>query len=313
MSFFGVSSYFLWTQKGQTVLPLVRGSGFLMKFQQLNTFYAYHVISAAHVSCPVKYKAVYGDTVGLKAIGERHISTRLLLPSTGTHKVAASLDLEFRQHYMPNVDVASLRVKDEKALKEWMKESTGKGQEQGAAHDTLQAIEPDLEPIEEGTELVLCGVDTQEERANPNDDGLTLRPIRLAATCKAALLTLDYGTVLLASIDGFASPEQKAEMDAAARSSSAGSSPHSAAHPVPPLPLSMCGGPVLRKSSGKCVGVMVARVMKSAPPRDVNAGAVYQDPYLDISEHTALHAHWPLDVAFVPIGEFYDPLRRCEM
>ncbi|KPA84570.1 putative mitochondrial hypothetical protein [Leptomonas pyrrhocoris] len=302
MSAFGVSSYFLWTQKGQTVLPLVRGSGFLMKFKQLNTFYSYHVISAAHVSCPVRYKPIYGDSIGLKAIGERHISTRLLLPDVTTHKVKESFDLEFSQRYMPSVDVASLRVKDEKQLKEWMT-----ADDQGV-RSALQAVEPDLEPIEEGTELVLCGVHTEEERANPNDDGLTLLPVRLAATCKAALLSLDYGTVLLASIDG------PAETSPESSGSPSSSSPTRSQSPaVPPLPLSMCGGPVLRKSSGRCVGVLVARVMKSAPPRDVNAGALYQDPYLDISEHIALHEHWPLDVAFVPIGEFYDPLRRCEM
>lgn len=305
MPAFGVSSYFLWTQKGQTVLPLVRGSGFLMKFHQLSTFYSYHVISAAHVSCPVRYKPIYGDTVGLKAIGERHISTRLLLPDPTTHRVRHSLDLDFHQTYLPNVDVASLRVKNEMQLKEWMSAEAEKSSDDdcnGLA--ALRAVEPDLEPIEEGTELVLCGVHAEEERANPNDDGLTLISIRLAATCKAALLSLDYGTVLLASIDGPA----ESSAGGAAPSSSSPQEPD-----VPPLPLSMCGGPVLRKSSGKCVGVIVARVMKSAPPRDLNSGAVYQDPYLDISEHVALHAHWPLDVAFVPIGEFYDPLRRCEM
>jgi hypothetical protein len=308
MSAFGLSSYFLWTQKGQTVLPLVRGSGFIMKFSQLNTFYSYHVISAAHVSCPVKYKPIYGDTVGLKAIGERHISTRLLLPDAATNKVRHSFDLEFRQHYMPNVDVVSLRVKDEKGLKECFSASLQQKGNADVETAALQVVEPDLEPIEEGTELVLCGVNTEEERANPNDDGLTLSPMRLAATCKAALLSLDYGTVLLASIDGLLTGT-KTEASTATTSGS----PQDAQVVVPPLPLSMCGGPVLRKSSGKCVGVMVACVMKNAPPRDLSTGPVYQDPYLDISEHTALHAHWPLDVAFVPIGEFYDPLRRCEM
>lgn len=303
MSAFGVSSYFLWTQKGQTVLPLVRGSGFLMAFRQLNAFYSYHVISAAHVSCPVRHKSIYGDTIGLKAIGERHISTRLLLPDPSTHKVKQSLDLNFRQNYLPNVDVASLRVTDEAQLKACL--AAAKDGDKNASG--LRAVEPDLEPIEEGTKLVLCGVHAKEERANPNDDGLTIIPMQLAATCKAALLTLDYGTVLLASIDGHAN----APSDSVSPSSS--SAGQQDLPVVPPLPLSMCGGPVLRKSSGKCVGVVVAQVMRSAPPRDVNSGAVYQDPYLDISEHTALHEHWPLDVAFVPIGEFYDPLLRCEM
>ncbi|KAG5470037.1 hypothetical protein LSCM4_02728 [Leishmania orientalis] len=300
MSVFGISSYFLWTQKGQTVLPLVRGSGFLIAFQQLNTFYSYHVMSAAHVTCPVKHRKLYGDTIGLKAIGERHISTRLLIPDEATRKVRSSFELEFRQHYMPNTDVASLRLIKEKEFKEAMQlpldSSTG-------ATSPLQVIEPDLDYIDEGDELVLCGVHTEEERANPNDDGLLLNPLRLAATCKAAFLSLDYGTVLLASIDG---PAEEA-------SRSGGASSASCPVAVPPLPLSMCGGPVLRRSSGKCVGVIATRVLKSAPPRDPHSASLYEDPWLDISQHVALHAHGHLDVAFVPIGEFYDPLRRCEM
>ncbi|AIO00959.1 hypothetical protein LPMP_320720 [Leishmania panamensis] len=302
MSTFGVSSYFLWTQKGQTVLPLVRGSGFLLAFQQLNTFYSYHVMSAAHVTCPVKYRKLYGDTVGLKAIGERHISTRLLIPDEATRKVRSSFELEFRQQYMPNTDVASLRLCREKQFKE-----TIQSPQDSSAGTTspLEVIEPDLDPIEEGDELILCGVHTEEERANPNDDGLMLTPMRLTATCKAALLSLDYGIVLLASIDG---PAEEVRGGSSGSAVSASSSVT-----VPPLSLSMCGGPVLRRSSGRCVGVIAARVMKNAPPRDPQAVSLYQDPYLDISEHIALHTHWPLDVAFVPIGEFYDPLRRCEM
>lgn len=314
MSVLGVSSYFLWTQKGQTVMPLVRGSGFVMAFQQLNAFYSYHVVSAAHVTCPVKHRKLYGDTVGLKAIGERHISTRLLVPDSATHKVATSYDLELRQQYMPNTDVASLRLSKETEFK-----AATQAARNGAVHDggrtaassasaatspsshspvPVEAIEPDLDPIEEGTELVLCGVRTTEERANPNDDGLTLQPLRLAATCKAALVSLGYGTVLLASVDGPVGAD-----DAAAYKTDT----------VSPLPLSMCGGPVLRRATGKCVGVIAARVMMNAPPRDPHSAALYQDPYLDISEHVSLHPLWPLDVAFVPIGEFYDSLRRCEM
>ncbi|KAG5470463.1 hypothetical protein LSCM1_01707 [Leishmania martiniquensis] len=300
MSIFGVSSYFLWTQKGQTVLPLVRGSGFLMEFEQRNTFYSYHVLSAAHVTCPVKHRKLYGDTIGLKAIGERHISTRLLMPDEVTHKVLSSFELEFRQHCMPNADVASLRLHREKEFMEAMQ--LPKANCTGAA-SPLQVIEPDLDRIDEGDHLILCGVHTEEERANANDDGLTLIPMRLAATCKAALVSLDYGTVLLASIDGLAEEARQC----------AGAASASGHVQVPPLPLSMCGGPVLRRSSGKCVGVIAARVMKNAPPRDPHSASLYQDPYLDISEHVALHAYWPLDVAFVPIGEFHDPLRRCEV
>lgn len=284
MSVVGVSSYFLWTQKGMTNLPLVRGSGFLVAFKQHNTFYHHHVLTAAHVSCPVRFKPLYGDTIGLRAIGERHVTTRLLVPDVAAPRVKYSIPLVFKQEVLPNVDVATLRCTDERQL-------AGAG---------LTPLEMDMDPIEEGTELVFCGCNATEERANPNDDGLTLTQRRLEGVCKAALVSLDYGTVLLASI----------ERDV---SSASGEATVVSGDLVSPLPLGMCGGPVLRKSSGKCVGVIAARVLKNAPPRDPNAGALYQDPYLDVSENKSLHSQWPIDVAFVPIGEFYHAMRRSEM
>ncbi|KEG14745.1 hypothetical protein DQ04_00321140 [Trypanosoma grayi] len=265
MSVVAVSSYFLWTQKGNTILPLVRGSGFLVSFKQLSGFYSYHVLSAAHVACPVRYRQIYGDTVGLRAIGERHISTRLLKPhSNGL--VEASLEMEFKQNFFPNVDVVSLRCRDERRLKDLQ----------------LISVDLDLNPIENDTELLFHGIDVSEEKTNPNDDGLRVTPVCIEGNCKAALVSLDYGTVVLASLKS-------------------------------PLILSMCGGPVVRKDNGRCVGIVVARVLKGAPPRDPQVGTLYQDPYLDISQNEDIHANGRMDVAFVPIREFYDSLRRCEI
>ncbi|ESL06425.1 hypothetical protein TRSC58_05902 [Trypanosoma rangeli SC58] len=265
MSVLGVSSYFLWTQKGKTVLPLVRGSGFLVAFRQIGCFYRYHVLSAAHVTCPVKYRHIYGDTIGLRAIGERHISTKLLKPGT-SGAVEASVDLEFAQSYLPNVDVVSLRCKDEGQVGELC----------------LLPFELDFDVIKEGTELLFWGVTAEEERANPNDDGLRLKEACLKGECRAALVSLDYGTVVLASLES-------------------------------PLGLSMCGGPVVRKDNGRCVGVIVAQALKNAPPSDPQVAPLYRDPWLDLSHNEAIHVRGKLDVAFVPVGEFYDPLRRCEM
>ncbi|RNF11593.1 uncharacterized protein Tco025E_06628 [Trypanosoma conorhini] len=265
MSVLGVSSYFLWTQKGKTVLPLVRGSGFLVSFQQIGGFYRYHVLGAAHVTCPVKYRQIYGDTVGLRAIGERHISTKLLKPGS-KGAVEASIDLEFAQTYLPNVDVSSLRCKDERQLSE----------------SCLRAFELDLGPIKEGTELLFWGVKAEEERANPNDDGLRLKEACIEGECRAALVSLDYGTVVLASLGS-------------------------------PLVLSMCGGPVVRKDNGRCVGVIVAQALKNAPPSDPQVTPLCQDPWLDLSHNEVIHTCGKFNVAFVPVREFYDPLRRCEM
>lgn len=287
-SILGLSSYFLWTQKGLTNLPLVRGSCFLVAFKQQNTFYHHHIVTAAHVSCPVRYNHLYGDTIALRAIGERHVTTRLLVPDRLSNAVKHRIPLVFRQGILPNVDVATLRCKDERQL-------TSVG---------LTPLEMDMDPIEEGTELTFCGCDAEEERANPNDDGLRLTERRLSGTCKAALVSLDYGTVLLASIEKAGGDDEGADS----------AKPHRDARRVAsPLPLSLCGGPVLRKSSGKCVGVIVARVLKNAPPRDPNAGNLYQDPYLDVSENDSLHSKWPIDVAFAPVGEWYHAMRRSEM
>ncbi|SCU66244.1 uncharacterized protein TEOVI_000713100 [Trypanosoma equiperdum] len=265
MSVVGVSSYFLWTQKGNTVLPLVRGSGFLVPFQKLNGFYKYHVLSAAHVTCPVRYRQVYGNTVGLRAIGERHVSTRLLKLGAGP-ALEASIDMEFTQNYLPNVDVSSLRCKDEKQMNEL----------------GLEAVKLDMDPIEDGTELIFRGVEASEERSNPNDDGLRLSEVSIPGECKAAFVSTDYGTVVLASLKSA-------------------------------LSLSMCGGPVIRKSSGGCVGVIVAKAMSSPPPRDPHVRSLYEDPWLDLSEHKDLRGLGELSAAFVPVCEFYGPLRRCEM
>nr|CCC95913.1 unnamed protein product [Trypanosoma congolense IL3000] len=266
MSVVGVSSYFLWTQKGNTTLPLVRGSGFLVPFRQLGGFYRYHVLSAAHVTCPVRYRKLYGNTVGLRAIGERHVTTRLLKPRADDGVVEASVEMRFAQHYFLNVDVSSLRCKDESEL-----------------HDLkLEAVELDLDPITEGTELIFRGVLALEEKSNPNDDGLRLSEASIDGECRAALVSVDYGTVILASL----------------KSS---------------LHLSMCGGPVIRKSTGGCVGVIVARAMRNAPPRDPHVGSLYEEPWLDVSCNENLRNCAGLDVAFVPVREFYDSLQRCEM
>lgn len=301
MSLVGVSSYFLWTQKGQTVLPLIRGSGFLCAFKQQATFYHHHVLTAAHVSCPPRFKTLYGSSVAFRAIGERHVSARVLVPAARpaagrlTAPVAHSLDLEFKQEVMPNTDVASLRL-------------AGERPETLAEAGPLRPWELDLDGIEDGTELVYCGLESVEERANPNDDGLALRERRFEGRCKVALVSLDYGTVLIGSIDRDVSPTAASEGAA----SGAGEAEVDRSV-VSPLPLSLCGGPVLRKSTGKVVGVIVARTLRSPPPRDPNSGALYQDPFLDISENVSLHDRWPLDVAFVPVGEFYHAMRRSEM
>lgn len=313
MSVFGVSSYFLWTQKGMTTLPLVRGSGFTIKADLVHSFYTRHVITAAHVACPVKYPAIYGNTNGLRAIGERHISTKVLLPNLEPQQAATrngktrlpmtkTVDLEFAQKRFNNVDACSLRIKNESSV---LKE----------LGDSLQPFEVDITALQEGEELIFLGMKSTEDVANPSDNDLMLEPRRFEGRVLASLQTRDFGTVLLAQTDVL---------------------PHG----------SLCGGPVVRKSNGRCVGVIVAPVRSNAPPRrlprereDSEASAdekeriharmsadatratnlkdvmdsLIAEPWLDVSSTAEVSSVPNLNVAFVPLMEFHSALRRHEL
>lgn len=280
MSVFGLSSYFLWTQKGATVLPLVRGSGFVVKFDLLNGFYGHHIVTAAHVACPVKFPAIFGNNAGLRAIGERHITTGLLIPDTADSTRNTPVPCAFVQKRFLSVDVASLRVKDEKKV---LTSEVGNMIRSGA-------IEFDLNPISRGEELVIRGVRTHEEKVNASDVDVSLSEESVTGTCHSALQSHSYGTVLLVAGE---------------------SRPHS----------SLCGGPVLRKSNGKCVGVLVAAVYNNAPPvLEDEVGGVSHDiksfvrePWLDISGTKGLETDATRIVAaFAPVTDFHDSLRRSE-
>lgn len=269
---YGLSSYFLWTQKGLTNLPLVRGSSFLVSFEQLNGFYKYHVVTAAHVSCPVRYKQVYGvdgDQSPLNAIGERHISNKLLL----TDKLGCVVphSLTFKQHFMPNVDVSLLRLEREAKVEKY-----------------FQPLEVDTSPLRDGEEIVLYGMKAEEESGNPNDDGLKLIPLQYEAVCKAALVSLDYGTVFLGAVHELMDKEDEF------------------------IPSSMCGGPVVRKSNGKVVGVIVSRPTRTLPLQDRTKPINYSEPFLQVEDNAGVLDRWPLHVAFVPFTEFNGAMRRSE-
>lgn len=282
----GLSSYFLWTQKGFTQLPLVRGSGFVVPFRQLNGFHRLHVVTAAHVACPVKYPQLFSSDAsssGLKAIGQRHISTRLLEPRGPGCGAFRSHPLRFQQHFMPHVDVCVLRMEDEGAITAGVKEAGGSGNPSVAT-----PFEVDVSPLQDGEEIVLCGVECKEESGNPSDDGLCLTQVRYHAVCKVALVSVDYGTVFLGSL------ADHTDMG------------------VNAFPSSLCGGPVVRKANGKAVGVIVARVTCGAPPVDASRPARVCDPFLDISDNKEVLERAPCHVAFVPFSEFEGAMRRSE-
>lgn len=270
----GLSSYFLWTQKGLTNLPLVRGSGFIVPFSQVNGFFKFHIVTAAHVSCPVRYRQLYSSDASisaLNAIGERHVSNRILIPQRHGPVKVESVPLRFQQHFMPNVDVSLLRVENEELI----------------LNNSLPVLEVDVTPLEDGEEIVLCGMECSEIPGNPNDDELSMIPRQLHAVCKAALVSVDYGTVLLGELIDPPSDDFL-------------------------LPVSMCGGPVLRKSNGKVVGVIVSRVTRGAVPQDMSRPMKHCDPFLDVSDNTDVLQRWPFHVAFVPFAEFEGAMRRSE-
>lgn len=303
---FGVSSYFLWTQKGLTTLPLVRGSGFVIPFRQVNGFYKYHVVTAAHVSCPVRYHQLFTSSVDnnpFKAIGERHISNRILLPHTvqsasypevtNSPSFVPSLhshNLRFQQYFMPNVDVAVLRIENEDVF--------------SREHPESALLEVDLTPLQNDEEIILCGMDVRESAGNPNDDGLQLVHCQFSAVCKVALVSVDYGTVLLCKVRDF--------HDIGDDDNNSVSHPHQN-EKFHSLPVGMCGGPVLRKSTKKAVGVIVARVMRHLPPKDLNKPPNIHEPFMEISDNKEILSQWPLDVAFVPFSEFEGSMRRTEL
>lgn len=264
-------------------MPLVRGSGFILKSSGMNPFYKYQVITAGHVSCPVKYPAVFGrDSPALKAIGERHITSGLVIPRSNINSDSGDAGphythpLIFLQKRFLNTDVALLHVKDEDAFF-----ATPIG-------TSITPLELDADPVGRGEELVFHGVQSTESPSNPSDDGLRVEDVRIGGSCHSRLNSIDYGSVLLAHADA-------------------------------PIPPTLCGGPVLRKSNGKCVGVIVARTLAAAPPVETapnappNQRMVNREPWMDISETPELRdAKPPIHAAFVPVQEFLSQLRKYD-
>jgi hypothetical protein len=272
MSVVGFSSYFLWTEKGKTVLPLIRGSAFILDYHNTSAFNKRHVITAAHCAIPTRFPNIFSNNKRLAHLGERHIYTKALMPrfllnsrDEQDYTIGSMSFLRNNAAVFPHVDVCSMRLREESVGDQW----------------GLQGFEIDTDALQDGDEVVYIGLHAQEEKANPTDDHLQMHPLEIGGVCRAAYLSGDYGMVML----GTASE---------------------------PVPLSMCGGPVLRRSNMKVVGVIVAQVRQAAPPSDPRTELIYHDPWLDISAQPDLCQIPDLQVAFVPLGEFYHALRKSE-
>ncbi|CUI15490.1 trypsin peptidase, putative [Bodo saltans] len=268
---FGVSSYFLWTVKGATVMPLVRGSGFMIHSAS-RTFHKYHIVTAGHVACPVQFPRVFGDrSPGLRAIGERHISTGLLCPSGAGSSTPVTFPTLFPQRRFINADAAILHLKNEDQAFSTI------------SHLGITPVDVDLQPLQFGEELTFCGVTSTEHSANASDDNVHVEYHSINGVSHSEVGTLDYGTVIAAQADRDIDP-------------------------------TMCGGPVLRKSNGKCVGVIVARIgsatVSDSPPTP-DASLLIHKPALDLSNTPNLEKA-SLRVAFISINDFLPTYRATE-
>lgn len=273
---FGLSSYFLWTVKGATVMPLVRGSGFLIQSEGSHAFHKYHVITAGHVACPVQFPRVFGgDSPGLRAIGERHITTGALCPvSHDGRSTPRAFPMLFPQKRFLNVDVAALRLKNESSSIQELFEMG------------VTPLEVDTTPLERDEELEFCGVRSFESLTNSTDEELQVEHDSLCGSSHSTVISHDYGTIIVARLND--------DIDS-----------------------TMCGGPVIRKSNGKCVGVIVARVGAlgaTDPPISPDASKLVRKPCLDLSSTPGLEGDASmLRAAFVPARDFITQLRNSSL
>lgn len=225
MSVFGVTNYLLVTQKGRTYIPFVRGTGFLLDFQT-HGFYSKHVITAGHVAAPLRYSALYGRPPLFSRIGERHLTPKILLFDHEGHR-RAIVPLEPKFHQLKGTCVTALRVKNERELFPRM------FQDGVPVPVPYELDDPNNSVIGEGEELVIQGLvlDRDEEAA----DVAEMKPMVVQAKAKLSFLSELFGSTVIASTGNIK------------------------------ISPGMSGSPVLRKSNGKCVGMLVCGVKTKLP------------------------------------------------
>lgn len=255
-------------------MPLVRGSGFLIRSEGPRVFHQYHVVTAGHVACPVQYPNVFGGrSPALRAIGERHISTGLICPAANNGpSTPLTFPLLFPQKRFLNIDVAILHLKNEdRTIEELSKLG-------------ISVLDADPEPVRCGEQLLFCGVSVSESSTNAADDNLQVEYHTFDGTSHSEVLTHDYGTVIAAQSEFVMDP-------------------------------TMCGGAVVRRSNGKCVGVIAARIGQQDVIEDLpipEASTLLRKPFLDLASTPGL-TDQSLRVAFVPVADFLPNLRQIEI
>ena len=333
---FGVTAYAMITRKGATHLPLVRGTGFLVRYS-IVAFYNHHVVTAAHLLKPTKYRELYGSPRVMESIGERHISHKLLRFTDDGFRAAALPLLPGGPTTFANMDVGVSRIEREMDIFPQMRRD---------GLPPIPAFELDVSPIHNGELVTLLGMDLLKDEDVA--DTATMTPRAVEAVCRGRMTTDQFGPVVL--VAGASSVPDNGTLSPQ-RAQAADDGDGGKVDPGPLISGGMVGGPVIRKSNGKCVGILVApcrrtrhltdekiwrdRLERASKPlpktvEDAEKGKIdvqsmakdffeanrqlLTDPYLDISSNTALlNAVAGPMAAFVGAGEFEAALRRTEI
>lgn len=247
MSVFGVTNYLLVTQKGRTYIPFVRGTGFLVDYST-HSFHSKHVLTAAHVAAPLRFPSAFGNPPVFQRLGERHLTPKIILFSQATGQRRAILPLEFQVNVMRGTSVAALRIKGERELFERMQNDGVQGP---APFQLDDAQQPQQLPgagsgiggldVADGEELLLRGLEL--ERDEDGADTAEMKAVTILARARLSYISKSFGPAVIVSTG-------KKKVTGG-----------------------MSGCPVIRKSNGKCVGVLVAPVKTHDDPDKKHGGA----------------------------------------
>jgi hypothetical protein len=208
-------------------------------------FFTKHVITAGHVAVPLRYSAIYGRPPLFSRIGERHLTPKILLFDHQGQRRAV-LPLEPKIHELKGTCITSLRVKGERELFPRMYED-------GVPVPVAYDLDDPTTEIGEGEELVIQGLSLDRDQ-DPSDVA-EMKPIVVQAKARLSFLSELFGATVIASTGNVR------------------------------ISPGMSGSPVLRKSNGKCVGMLICGVKTKLS--DPAASPLQQK----VTNHNIIHTH----------------------
>jgi hypothetical protein len=193
-------------------------------------FHTRHVLTCGHIATPLRYPQMFGRPPLFSRIGERHLTPKALLFDPHGTR-RAMLPVEYNINTLKGTCVASMRIKNERDLFLQM-ERDGLG--------VPRSFELDLEnpTVGENEEVVFHGLklDRDEEAA----DVAEMTPMIVPGKAKLNFLSELLGSTVIVSTG--------------TKQVSAG----------------MSGCPVIRRSNGKCVGMLICAVKtKNSDPSKI--------------------------------------------